>query len=52
MPPLGGSWANALKGEFSKDYYKNCFRRWERSTKPTGFTRQLMIFSMRSTFTA
>lgn len=22
MPPLSGSWANALKGEFSKDYYK------------------------------
>ena len=20
MPPLSGSWANALKGEFSKDY--------------------------------
>lgn len=26
MPPLSGSWANALKGEFSKDYYKKLFQ--------------------------
>ena len=26
MPPLSGSWANALKREFSKDYYKKLFQ--------------------------
>ena len=26
MPPLSGSWANALKGELSKDYYKKLFQ--------------------------
>lgn len=25
MPPLSGSWAQALKGEFHKDYYKKLF---------------------------
>ena len=26
MPPLSGSWANALKGEFSKEYYRKLFQ--------------------------
>ncbi|MCI5648018.1 MAG: uracil-DNA glycosylase [Fusicatenibacter sp.] len=26
MPPLSGSWANALKGEFSKEYYRKLFK--------------------------
>ena len=47
MPPLSGSWANALKGEFSKDYYKKLFQTV--GAEPTRFTRRLMIFSMRST---
>ena len=25
MPPISGSWEKALKGEFSKDYYKKLF---------------------------
>ena len=49
MPPLSGSWANALKGEFSKDYYKKLFQTVGAEYKPTRFTRRLMIFSMRST---
>ena len=25
MPPISGSWEKALKGEFSKEYYKKLF---------------------------
>ncbi len=27
MPPISGSWAEALKGEFKQDYYKELYRR-------------------------
>ena len=27
MPPITGAWANALKGEFQKPYYKDLFKR-------------------------
>ena len=25
MPPISGSWEKAVKGEFSKEYYKKLF---------------------------
>lgn len=49
MPPLSGSWANALKGEFSKDYYKKLFQTVGAEYKTHTIYPPAVIFSMRST---